>query len=319
MIEGTVLDLLVPATGIEIDSLRCLHRRFARSRCRFCADACPSGAMKLEAGPLLDARRCTSCRRCEAACPVGAVRGDESATERLAVALSEHQQPVLGCRREGVTAQVRTGCLGFLEGEWLLTLALLFPAGITLNLSQCGRCDKTGTAERLEAALKGIRRLPGMAGRVMLHLATEDVSLAGEEVDLSRRAFFSFLGRSSQETAVQAVARQLQPEPTLRQKQLPVRRRHLLQALNRLSIADRDALGREIFPAVSFTPSCTGCTGCVGICPTGAIGISDDEPLRPVFNPRLCTGCGLCREFCRKGGVTVARPAYTALLAIAGG
>lgn len=313
MIGETVLDLLAPASALRVDRLRCLHRRFARSRCRRCADACPQDALTVADGVHIDASRCHGCRLCEATCPAGALCGDERELTQLAGVLAEHPQPVLGCRRDGVVAHGRSGCLGFLEEEGLLALALLFPAGVTLNLSRCAGCDKSATVDRLAAALGAIRALPGMAETVSLRLATTEPVLAGEGVDLSRRAFFTFLGRRSQETAVKVVAQQFQSEPTLRQKFLPARRRLLLQGLKRLPPAARDVLEAQIFPSHVFTSSCTACTGCVGICPTGALTVSEDEPLRPVFDPRLCTGCGSCSEFCRKAGVTVTGPSFAGL------
>jgi Pyruvate/2-oxoacid:ferredoxin oxidoreductase delta subunit len=54
--------------------------------------------------------------------------------------------------------------------------------------------------------------------------------------------------------------------------------------------------------------------GCVGMCPTGAIATSRDDPPRPVFVAPLCTGCGVCAEFCHVKAIAV-----TPAAAFAGG
>jgi Pyruvate/2-oxoacid:ferredoxin oxidoreductase delta subunit len=54
--------------------------------------------------------------------------------------------------------------------------------------------------------------------------------------------------------------------------------------------------------------------GCVGMCPTGAIATSRDDPPRPVFIAPLCTACGVCAEFCNVKAIAV-----TPAAALAGG
>jgi ferredoxin len=305
MLGGKALELLTPTTGIRVDLSRCLHRRFSRTSCRRCANACPSGAIVVEQGPRIDPALCTGCRLCEAACPIGALSGSERAIGVLATALAEHSRPVLGCRAPGVEAHVHTGCLGFLEIEGLLALALFFPAGLTLNLSRCEGCPSAGMLPALTAAVNKLRQLSGDPWAERLRLARTPADLDYREAALSRREFFTFLRRRSTDAASIAAARlQNAPEPADGgRKTLPPRRRLLLRALPLLAPEVRSQLEAQLFPTLTFAPSCTGCTGCAGICPTGALAASADDPPCPVFTPRLCTGCSLCAEFCRKGGI----------------
>ncbi len=305
MLGGKALELLTPTTGIRVDLPRCLHQRFSRTSCRRCEQACPSGALAIDKGPRIDPALCSGCRRCEAACPTGALSGDERALGALATAIAEHPRPVLGCRGTGVEAHVHTGCLGFLETESLLAFALLFPDGLTLNLTQCEVCPNAGITQQLEAALEVLRNLPGDPGANRLRLVRTKAELGFREAALSRREFFTFLRKRSTDAASIATAR-LQNTPESAnggRKSLPARRRLLLRALPLLSAEVRSRLEAQLFPSLTFGPTCTSCTGCAGICPTGALAASPDDPPRPLFNPRLCIDCSLCAEFCRKGGI----------------
>lgn len=305
MLGGKALELLTPVTGIKAELSHCLYQRFARSGCQRCAKACPTAAIALDNGPRIDARRCTACRLCEAACPAGALSGDDRPLATLAKALAEHPRPVLGCRAPGVQAHVHTGCLGFLDTEALLALAIFFPAGLTLNCTRCESCPGAGMLPALTAAVESLRHLPGGPWPERVRLARTPAELGFREASLSRREFFTFLRKCSADTASIAATRlQSTPEPPVGgRKNLPARRRLLLRALPLLGEEERARIEAQLFPALTFTKSCTGCTGCAGICPTGALTASDDEPPRPVFNPRLCTDCSLCIEFCRKRGI----------------
>lgn len=308
MLGGKALELLTPTAGIRVDLPRCVHRRFSRTGCRRCAQACPSGAIVIAQGPRIDPALCTGCRLCEAACPAGALTGDERVIGALAKALAEHPRPVLGCRAPGVSAHVHTGCLGFLETEGLLALLLFFPDGLTLNLTRCEGCRGSGMLAALAGAAEKLRQLPGDPWADRLRLARTAEALDYREAALSRREFFTFLRRRSSEAASVAAARlQSAPEPAGGgHKILPARRRLLLRALPLLAPEVRSELEARLFPSLTFGPTCTACTGCAGICPTGALAASADDPPRPVFNPPLCTGCSLCTEFCRKRGIAAA-------------
>lgn len=308
MLAKKALELLLPSGDIEFDLSRCLHRRFSRSSCQKCVQACPTGALSIGKGPCHNPALCTGCRRCEGACPTGAPRGDARDLGDLAAVLAEHPRPVLGCRAPAVEAHVHTGCLGFLEVEGLLALSLFFPDGLTLNLSRCEDCRNANMLLSMLEALCQVQQLVGSEGAKRLQLARSSAEVGYREGILSRRQFFDFLRKKSAETISLAAARLQNAPDSLAggHKHLPARRRLLLRALRYASPELRDRLEKNLFPSVSFRPTCTGCTGCAGICPTGSLSSTEDEPPRPQFTASLCTGCSLCAEFCRKKGLSFA-------------
>lgn len=306
MLGGKALEMLAPASGMQIELSRCVHRRFARTQCRACAEVCPSGALRVDRDPSIDPARCTHCRRCETVCPTGALRGDERDHCAHASTLASFPQPVLGCHQPDIQAHARTACLGFLEVEGLLALSLLFPEGLSLNLSRCQHCVNGGMVPELEAAATQAERLAqGSGARVRLVKRAEELQF--REIDLSRREFFTFLRKRSADSVSLAANRLQQTQQSFdgRKKNLPSQRRLLLRALPLLPQELRQQVEAELFPDLRFGPTCTGCTGCAGICPTGAIMADKGDPPRPVFLRHFCTNCKLCAEFCRKTGISL--------------
>ena len=305
------LRLLAPAGGVQLEALHCVRRFGSGPRCAACAQACPEDAIALEARrPVIDEKRCTACRLCEAACPADAIHGDERDLEALAAELARAAKPVLGCRVPGVQANARTGCLGFLDIEAILALALALPGGLTLNLSRCAGCRNAPVAEGIAAVLERVRALPGDPAGDRVRIARDAGTLDFQDTSLSRRGFFGALGKTGAGAAAKIVPTLGEaPARVLPHKRLPSRRLLLLRGLAALPAAQREAIEAALFPTLTFLPACNNCTGCDGICPTGAITTSASDPPRPVFLRALCTGCGACAAFCDEQGIALAPPA----------
>jgi ferredoxin len=294
------LELLTDGGVPRLHPGRCLRGRFARSACRRCADACAKNAIDCTEGlPVVRAAACTGCALCQSACPSGAL-GEPDALNRLLDALGDRPQPVIGCSQPGVRAHARIPCLGLLDPEALLALAILFPGGLTFDLTRCAACPNAAVVPVLRRQLTSLAALPDFpAGR--LRLAETEAELGFREDALSRREFFTFFRKRSAAAAGTAL-RQLQPPlpESYGAKRLPAGRRLLLRALPLLPLPLRSAAAEQFFPIIVFGPECSRCTACVGICPTGALATSADDPPHPVFEPSFCTGCAACTEFCRR-------------------
>ena len=102
--------------SLELDFHRCVRSRSPAAGCRACADACPTGAVRLEAatGALEVAlEACTGCGLCQAACPTDAIAGAVDVEALLASARGR-----VACGEGGLP------CVGALHPEDLVVLAL---------------------------------------------------------------------------------------------------------------------------------------------------------------------------------------------------
>jgi Pyruvate/2-oxoacid:ferredoxin oxidoreductase delta subunit len=87
-------------------------------------------------------------------------------------------------------------------------------------------------------------------------------------------------------------------------KRIPVRRELLNLTRNKSSQELANLLHTHFDSYVLIEENCTKCQGCVAICPTGALKTETTEET-PMIEQLLCTGCGLCQEFCLGGALTI--------------
>lgn len=284
---------------LVVDPSRCLCMRFSESNCRSCAAACPHGAIALNGALTLDSAKCTGCLACTVACPTGALEPAKGFSSCL-VQLSRVAEPVLGCIRTRDASHAAIACLGGLSEEHLVGLHAFVPGKITLNLTACSGCPNGGTIAALRQRMDDLRA----CGLIDARMLTADASdlLCCQEETVGRRGFFKSLRNSLFRSAALAVGctdgrTGQQVQTPYGEKRLPARRVLLNEARESMSQRDRGRITLRFDWQVCFTEGCTGCNGCAATCPTGALKRGDPDTV-PGFDSLLCTGCGLCREFC---------------------
>lgn len=291
---------------LDIDSSRCMRMRFSESGCRRCMEICPHGAVTLDSGLAIRSDLCRGCLLCTAVCPVGALeqRMDFAA---ILLQLSRVPEPVLGCVRTTERSHASLSCLGGLAEEHLLTLFHTVPGRLTLNLSLCADCPNSpvipSLKQRLDAIANAGSRLGGC--RAVIAESVQELHYRDESVD--RRSFFKSFGHALLKNAqiiLSSTDDQHKPQTEYALKRVPIRRELLNKTRAGLSRELADRVREHFDSCVSFDENCTRCHGCVAICPTAALQTDLTDTL-PKFDQLLCTGCGLCEEFCLDGAVRI--------------
>ena len=308
MADTTAREILAGGGGdLRIDASRCLRMRFSESSCRRCAELCPHAAVSLSGALSIDAKNCTGCLLCTAHCPVGALEPSKDFSASLAQ-LSRMPEPILGCSRTAERYHATLACLGGLSAEHLVALSHSLSGTLTLNQTACSGCPNNATVSRVQHLIAAMTEAGLFDGgcRIVMAASAEELRYCDESV--GRRSFFKAFGKSMFQNAAVILSTRIDA-PELRTeyggKRLPVRRELLNRSREGVAQELATRIGAHFDFAVSFSDSCTSCHGCVAICPTGALK-AEEGGMSPSFDPRLCTGCGVCREFCLDGALQIA-------------
>lgn len=299
-------DITGDKDDLVVDISRCLHMRFSDSNCRGCVDICPHGAITLGETLSVNAEKCRGCLLCSAVCPVGALEQSEDFSACLA-RLSKVPEPVLGCIRTKECSNGTVACLGGLSKEHLLALFHSLTGKVTLNLSFCSDCSNNQMIDKLRQRLNDISEA-GLSGSNCRIIITESAqSINCREESLGRRGFFKSFGTAlfkSANIVLSGTKEKTERSTPYSEKRLPYRRELLNSIRNEVSQELATRIRNHFDSCVSFDETCTRCQGCVAICSTGALQARLPDAL-PVFDQLLCSGCGLCREFCMDGALRI--------------
>lgn len=316
MLTGRILENLArPLRYLRQDPSRCLRMRYGGSSCALCATICPAAALSVAEGLQVREECCTGCLACTTVCPSGALESGEDFS-RILDALGAHRFPVfvIGCGKSGNRCHGELPCIGMLSAEHLVGLYARGKAVVQLDASACADCPAGTMRARLEERLRQTGDAAGLHLHRRLCLVSDPREIDFRQDGVDRRSFFTSLRKM----AFRGVATALAPASggsrcmSYMEKSLPTRREILLAALDSLPAEKAPAVRDAFTFSVSFNGSCDGCLGCVSACPTAALVESgEDGCSSPSFDPKRCTGCRLCTEFCLSGSVEI-RPSTSA-------
>jgi len=287
--------------------------RFNKSACSICTASCRTGAISIDGGIAVDARKCTECMLCVSECPSGcfiAADGDFFVLlSKLRKTQNSVSNTVLGCKQARDTeSHEKTSCLGFLSEEHLIALTEYLDKPLYLNLTACGACRNSFIVERLIERIQRARTKKFFNVGNKIILAKNKTDLVFEDVSLDRRSFFQALktmGFTQVAGLIEKNATEIPASYT--EKKLPLKR-NILNTVVRKFVkgnSSTDLLRNYAF-TVKAGASCNNCFACIGMCPTGALKIKKDaDGPGLLFNSSLCCGCGLCGDFCPTHAVSV--------------
>ncbi|WP_027388903.1 4Fe-4S binding protein [Chrysiogenes arsenatis] len=287
---------------------RCLRSRFFKNNCQLCKDVCPVDAVTLQSSVSIDYDRCTQCMLCVGACPNGAIESKFAPFHLLVKKLNDVPTPVLGC--SAIADEKRwhadVPCLGIFSAEHFIAFSVLVRGVIQINLTRCHNCRNGSMVSALQQRFaEAIHIYPPVAKKVVLVTETHALQFAPKM--MGRRAMFGFLREKATEEAARVfhlVSAEESKSTSYGVKALPSRRQLLNHVTRDFPVPELTRFG---YPFVAVSNTCVLCPACSAICPTGALVLHDTQEEGKVlkFDRSLCTGCGLCAEFCPKKAIGV--------------
>lgn len=288
-----------------VDASRCLKMRFSESSCRRCVDICPHKAVSLNGLLAVNPNHCSGCLLCTAVCPAGALEQSSDFSNSLLL-LARVSEPVLGCFRTRERSNATLACLGGLSEEHLLTLCHSLTGTLTLNLTACSDCPNSTMAHHLRQRIEVLSEAGLLEGgcNIITAESAQDINYRDESVD--RRSFFrSFRTSLFQSAVIMSTSGERNERHTPYGEKRKPKRLELVNIIKERSSRDRHKIIQDHFDCqISCAETCDACQGCVAICPTGALQ-TENPDYQPVFDNSLCTGCGLCVEFCLENALVV--------------
>ncbi|MBN2895588.1 MAG: 4Fe-4S binding protein [Campylobacterales bacterium] len=303
--------------GVTLSAPQCVRALSKASSCDACMHACPTGAIKVEAGalPLINLSQCVGCGACVGVCPSEALKVDGFESVDFLFTQLSQPEPLISCR-------VLVPCLSILHVEYIIALALL-KKEVIFDMGHCDACALGPTCKPL------IERHCEEASYLLeaLHVGAvvrmEARGFEPEESSVDRRAFLQNLNvakaleaRARFEREVELCSDELITHSVdsdqiaqLRRKEVGEKRKMLLTALRRAGepkvyhVVEAEALTFTSQKRFDLS-TCTACQMCYRLCPTGALS-SDLRHSKIDFDPMLCIKCALCHDVCESDALSL--------------
>jgi ferredoxin len=305
MLKEKIIDKTLRAgDSIETERSRCLRMRFNRNECGRCLEQCDAGAIGIYEDVKINTDKCTECMLCVSACPSGCfeIIGLDfySLTGRLRKVQTSVQSPVLGCLSDvKKTAHEKTFCLGFLSEEHIIALYVFLHDPMQIDLSGCTDCRNSFIAGTLESRVAAIEEKTSLPVSEKIMLIRNKAEIDFHAVSYDRRGFFSALKNATFLKASVLFENNSEPVLSYSAKKLPFKRELLNRAAKLLPEEAQRALFENYYYDAKITGDCNNCFACIGMCPSGALKIEENDSGRELFfSSSLCSGCGLCENFC---------------------
>ncbi|WP_300364779.1 4Fe-4S binding protein [Hydrogenimonas sp.] len=303
-------------SGLVFDAARCVRTVTKFSECSHCVDICPVETMHIaENGlPAFTPSVCVDCGGCIGVCPSEALSLRDYDTTEFFFEFVQSEENLISCRKN-------VPCIMALSVEHLISLALVKPEAMVLDIGHCQTCPWReplygAILENAEEANYILDAMESGKKVVVRNVAYEEKGV-DEKIDVhDRRAFLERLSlkgalktKKAFDEAVEAVSDETRMHDVdlvavakIRQKELPDKRKIFFTALKRTSkpkVYHTIAEESISFASQKFIDmeTCTACQMCYRICPTGALS-SDARNSRIYFDAMMCVKCRACHDTC---------------------
>lgn len=306
---------LMSASPTQAHLDRCLWQRHQGAACKYCLDACPSGALQFHRRTVdLNPDRCLGCGVCLVACPVECFETEDWSERSLIDTLGRLKQPAVevACKLhpaphlgdEAVPVLQVNACLAAVSpGLWF---EMGLEHSVQVRLDACPACPLSNLAHYAQQAVELANTWLESCGR-QRNLALQDtnpeqlpanrrVVVSAERPILSRRDFLFAFARGSgpAEKALACLPGHLAEHPD---DKIPP---HQPAWLRRLA---------AVYSGL-VTPPCTE-SGLEASTPSAEEAAGESRPPEPAgaLWPTLsiadhCAACGACARYCPSGALS---------------
>jgi ferredoxin len=300
-------------TAVHYEQRSCLRTRFNKNECRVCLSECHSGALELNGRSVsFHAGKCTGCMRCLAVCPNDAFTADFDMLQLLKNVQAQ-KLVVLSCRnKEQFVPHENIHCIGALSEPLLAAMNSLAKGKIFLDATQCNSCSNGHCLDKIKLSLDRLRSQNAAPDKSLsIKLVPDEAPFPEVDNKTSRRFFLKGTGRAIAEFGIETCSKAIHKSETEKQDSMkgPVKNSVFLQfAFNNTEDEENIKTLKPFFYTVQANEQCNLCPVCSGMCPTGALKrVNEDGEKRLVFKSSDCSGCGLCKDFCKKQALSISR------------
>jgi NAD-dependent dihydropyrimidine dehydrogenase PreA subunit len=312
-----VIDTPVGCAPLSINPDACIYVRSGFSKCRICADFCPTGCLDLADGSIaFNTSSCVECGICVTVCPSFVFSlarfGEGSLLDKLDEAFEKAPVVTLTCGKKKLAASdgsylcVPAPCLAVLGESHLVRLVVNGAQKVTL-MAPCAECEVYDGAAVIGWTVERASYLLGILGENPSAITFEKIqtgksSLQPAVSPVSRRSFLKDVGATLALKAISSLEAPLKPEVAngrLSAVTLSLRRRKLNGVVSKAPAGTGLAEKNSPFRVVTIDSKCTACWACGSYCPTGALErdeMSDGVYIR--FTAAKCVKCFDCAELC---------------------
>ena len=299
--------------AVRFEQRSCLRTRFNNNECRACLNECKTGALELNDRTLsFDGEKCTGCMRCVAVCPNDAFIAD---LDMLQILKNVQAQKliVLSCRKKKqFVPHQRIHCIGALSDPLLAAMNSLAKGKIFLDATQCNSCTNGHCLGKIKFSLDALRTQNAASDKSLsIKLVPDEAPFPEVDNKTSRRFFLKGTGRAIAEFGIETCSKAIHKSKTEKHDSMkgPVKNSVFLQfAFDNTADEEERTILEPFFYTVQAEEHCNLCPVCTGMCPTGALKrVNENGEKHLVFKSSDCSGCGLCRDFCKKQALSISR------------
>ena len=297
---------------IEFDHKRCLRSRFNKNDCAQCLEVCERNALELNGKlPAFNPEKCTNCLQCTTVCPNDAFVPNTNFYQELHLLL-QSETVFFSCDKgEYGEKQITIPCIGFLSEPLLAVINAVTKEDCFIDIRRCSECVNGHSLKQLQANMQNLINKLRDKTKIRIRYLFDQKHNRPVNLNGERRSFLKLFSKKITDMSKEIVSSEAEDfnEGKNIQSKSQMKTNAVLQyaisAIPGDRLAERNSILSYLF-TLSIDGNCNCCPLCSGMCPTGALKRKRENGTKQLnFTSALCSGCGLCVNFCNKNALTL--------------